>query len=1037
MAAEQKPESTALTTAVPVTLVLAILAGLFFTHSLPYQDERPSSHPLQVRYSAAQDINARLWQDPFAAVDSASDETQTQKIAITVSENAKSARLDGIKQSPNASYHTRHQIYKDNAIVAGNNITVLAVTLPGGPYQEAAEQRMRRRYAVLSALANQGKFPQDEQHIGFFQPESTISLPARVPFEWWSQQSDDKNKLLLLWIDESNLLGHPAAKLKELFCQASLENSPQGVVFNYAVIGPNTSTLLRDMLKEVNPDTNNIASIPCSVRHDAKTVIGQISGRDIVYFSAGATASDERLLEGIVPAPKNNTVSGYLDELGVTLYRTTATDKEMMETLVHELKIRRIEQPDHVVILSEWDTFYGRAMPEAFSNAWHNDNQLKNPAKTVHVYGYMRGLDGKLPDTGNLADKNPDSKDKATTDALIEFPEGQSQKDYLRRLSENILALDKNVKGNGRSKGVAAIGLLGSDVHDKLLILEALRQHFPHKLFFTTDMDAGYNHPAKWPQTRNLLVASAFDLKLRDKLQDKIPSFRDSYQTAFFLATQMVLQGGAGIAENIGRPFPRLFEIGRSHLVALPTSENKVLPTSINNGNEPLCSWIQPANCKSVQPQIFATLEFNSTWQSVMVVVFVAMMPLLVSWRVRRLMFSCISNVYYLGGIGMLATLAYFLAWSWNDYITRTDAEPFYWLEGVSAWPSQLLRISVVLFALSFFLWGRLQIQKMQKNLAVQIPEDLQTQEEELQQIFALPYQPDQLGQCDVLFIGSWEESQLNNSHPGGCPAVLWKKYLGYCYQKKLALSGAFLRITLHGLVFIGLGISLMLWSGFPDSPIRGDTGLYWHRGILAAAVIATVMLTMWVVDNARLCERLIKYLSAKPSHWNEYARKWAIHENKVAPECVDEWLDIQLIVRLTKTMQPLIWGPMVCIGLLVLARSPAIDDWDIPWGLGLVFITMLLYAISAEVYLQQGAKHARSKAITILTGKIRAQLNLERPDQAVIKRIEPEIESIRTLRAGAFTPWYEWPLLRSFGGLGTLVFVLEYLAGVWGSGTF
>ncbi|PPD47264.1 MAG: hypothetical protein CTY13_05930 [Methylobacter sp.] len=1027
MAAEQKPESNALTTAVPVTLVLAILAGLFFTHSLPYQDERPSSRPLQSRYSAAQDMNARLWQDPFAAVDSANEDAPAQKVSITLNQQDKSLRLEAIKQPPSSTQHTRKQIYKDNSIVDGNNITILAVTLPGGPYQEAAEQRMRRRYAVLSALANQDQFPEDEQHIGYFQPESTISLPARVPFEWWTQKSDDNNKLLVLWVDESNLLRHPAAKIKELLCQASLANSPQGIVFNYAVIGPNTSTLLRDMLKEVNSDA---AAVPCSsVKHDVNTSLGEISGRDIVYFSAAATASDHRLLEGIVPEPKNQTVSAYLFGRGIRLFRTTATDNEMMATLAYELAIRRVKNPDHVVILSEWDTFYGRAMPEAFRNAWHNDHS----EKTVHVYGYMRGLDGKLPDqagkTGNLADKNPDTKDKSSVDALIEFPEGQSQKDYLRRLSENILALDRHVKNNGHSKGVSAIGLLGSDVHDKLLILEALRQHFPHKLFFTTDMDAGYSHPAKWLQTRNLLVASAFDLKLHDKLQDKIPAFRDSYQTAFFLAAQMVLQGGTEIAKHIGRPPVRLFEIGRSHSVALPTVNN-------NKSNGPLCSWSHWADCKTVQPDIFPTLELNVTWQGMMVVVFVILVPLLVSWRVCRLIFSCLSNSYYLGGLGVMAILAYFLARSWNNYITRTNAEPFYWLEGVSAWPSQLLRISLILFAAGFFLWGRLKIRKMQKNLAAQIPEDLQHQEESLQQIFALPYKPDQLGHCDVLFIGSWEEPKLTNSHAVVHPAVLWKKYLGYCYQKKLAFSGAFLRITLHGLVFIGLGISLMLWSGFPASPIRGCTGLYWHKGILAAAVIATVMLTMWVVDNARLCERLIKYLSAKPSHWNEHARKWALQAHKVAPECVEEWLDIQLIVRLTKTMQPMIWGPMVCIGLLVLARSPAIDDWDIPWGLGLVFITMLLYAISAEVYLQRGAKLARTKAISLLNGKIRAQLNLDHPDEAVIKRIEPEIENIRNLRDGAFIPWYEWPLLRSFGGLGTLVFVLEYLAQVWGSGT-
>jgi len=201
--------------------------------------------------------------------------------------------------------------------------------------------------------------------------------------------------------------------------------------------------------------------------------------------------------------------------------------------------------------------------------------------------------------------------------------------------------------------------------------------------------------------------------------------------------------------------------------------------------------------------------------------------------------------------------------------------------------------------------------------------------------------------------------------------------------------------------------------------------------------VIVTIMLTMWVVENARLFERLIFNLSSKPSRWHKKATDWAIHNNKVAPECVDDWLDIQLVVCLTKTMQPLIFGPVVCITLLVLARSPAIDDWDIPWGLSLMLVTMLLYAISAEVMLQHGAKSARAKAIKQLTGKISAERNLNRPDEVVIKRIEYEVERIRALREGAFRPWYELPLLQSFGGLGTLAIALQYLHGVWERGTF
>ena len=209
----------------------------------------------------------------------------------------------------------------------------------------------------------------------------------------------------------------------------------------------------------------------------------------------------------------------------------------MMDILVNELLLRQVEKTDHVVILSEWDTYYGRTMPKAFECAWNPiDNPLlkcpndwkpnindKAKNKKVNIFGYMRGLDGKLPDKSDkpwsAAEKKPDNKDKekSDTEALIEYPEGQNQKDYLRRLANHIYETDQDLKDQGDKKGVAAIGVLGSDVHDKLMILEALRQHFPYKLFVTTDLDAAYFHPAKRRQTHNLLVASAFDLKLRQE----------------------------------------------------------------------------------------------------------------------------------------------------------------------------------------------------------------------------------------------------------------------------------------------------------------------------------------------------------------------------------------------------------------------------------------------------------------------------------------------------------------------------------------
>lgn len=1090
MAEEKKPESGGLSTTIPVTLVLAILAGLVFTHTLPYQDERPSIRPLQTHYAATQDLDARLWQDPFAAVDGVSEEAPIDSVLVVTSQNGKIIQLEATKSVARSTSHLRGQIYKSKNIAPKDEITVLAVTLPGGPYQEAAEMRMRRRYAVLSALANQGAAPEDEQRIGYFYPESKskMALQKKVAFEWWSL-SGDKRKMLLLWVDESSLSGCTAEKLKELLSQASPEKSlTQGGVFNYAVIGPNTSTLLRDMLKEVAEDKNNNLNAQCTDRsgnYAIKKTLGKINGHNIVYFSAGATASDKDLLKDIVLIPKCKSISDCLGKANVKLYRTTATDDAMMKILVQELGVRQVKphyinedimywlpeklgygqdkppkQEDHVVILSEWDTFYGRAMPDAFKSEWQGK---------IHVFGYMRGLDGKLPEQGDktvrVAEKKSDSKDKSDVDALIEFPEGQNQKDYLRRLTNRIIELDQDLKDKGSKTGVAAIGVLGSDVHDKLMIMEALRQYFPHKLFFTTDLDAAYSHPAKHHETHNLLVASAFDLTLRYELQGKIPPFRDTYQTAFFLATRWVLNNDLAAAVGIRRPAPLLFEVGRSRMIPLPTSEDDFLQTRGDDASEPQCSVTNWSGCltdslsqlfaqktnkgknlslslieneienelpmfnEKVHPQIFPTSHLKWTVGGMIAitssVMMVVIMLTFVSWQVRKqaqqLFNYSKSRPYLVMGMSVVfLSLAYWLTELWNDYMTKFDAEPFYWLEGVSAWPSQLLRLSAFLFALGFFVWGHKRIIAMQAVL--QVPPGGQ------KSCFALP-QHDQtkVATGEVLFIGSWKVDEAVAVSPN----ELWKKYLGY-----FRFPGPLERVLLHGLVFFAVAFLVMVLSGFPGTPVRGEVALQLHIGILGVAVFFTIMLTLWVVENARLCERLIDNLSAKPSLWNKNAINWAIRDNKVAQECVSDWLDIKLVSCLTKTLQPLIWGPVVCIFLLVLARSPVIDDWDLPWGLELVFVSLLMYAISAELFLQRGAKRARIKAIVQLNGKISVQRNRINPDEYAMKRIEAEIERIMMLREGAFRPWYELPLLRSFGGAGTLVVVLQYFAGVWGSGT-
>ncbi len=122
------------------------------------------------------------------------------------------------------------------------------------------------------------------------------------------------------------------------------------------------------------------------------------------------------------------------------------------------------------------------------------------------AYSYLKGLDGQLPafqsggDAGSSKrdDNGGDSKsggvDRNGDAKRIERPEGQGQFDYLRRLTDQLVVLDHDLRVQRRGS-IRAIGVLGSDVYDKLLILQALSAQFPDALVFTTDLDARMLHP--------------------------------------------------------------------------------------------------------------------------------------------------------------------------------------------------------------------------------------------------------------------------------------------------------------------------------------------------------------------------------------------------------------------------------------------------------------------------------------------------------------------------------------------------------------
>lgn len=101
--------------------------------------------------AAQQRIDARPWQDPFAAIEKSFDKTDKlnpdqQCLKTLTSSNAQESPLT----------EKEHETL------------VIGVMVPGSAYSEDAEHRRQTRFAVFAGLARSGFIPKDSSHIKYF-----------------------------------------------------------------------------------------------------------------------------------------------------------------------------------------------------------------------------------------------------------------------------------------------------------------------------------------------------------------------------------------------------------------------------------------------------------------------------------------------------------------------------------------------------------------------------------------------------------------------------------------------------------------------------------------------------------------------------------------------------------------------------------------------------------------------------------------------------------------------------------------------------
>jgi hypothetical protein len=1070
-------------------VVLALFAGGLFVKYPSLESARPAD-PDRTKPAVAgyQDVEARLWQDPLAA------------IGREISGRSASEKQKSVK--PTSTLHTPEAVHAEINAKIGS-VAILAVTLPGGSFDGAAESRRRARFAVVSALNAQGYVPEHSDALGYFvtdlsNDKEPLTVSLEVPYEWFRMDASREQEqasggsahfggawgsVLVLWLNESTL-HEPDKNLVELFTMLKLENTNKAVRIPIKIIGPYESETLRKLI------SNNFNDIQKKKGNPRKKDLATI--KDLEIFSPTATMSNCDLEAGVYAFkegrdPGRSTLNCFmsktLDDIGkitpLPIVRTTLTDDVLSATLIWELWHRGVNRSrawplsardngtknpscgEGVVLVSEMDSEYARALSRNVTEGYNKLCGGEVSSSIVQTYHYMRGLDGVPPSGDKQETKNKDQTSKEEKDELKrlraqledgpkEHAEGRNQYDYLQRLISEINQLDDEKKF--AQKGVKAIGVLGTDVYDKFLILAALRAQFKDKIFFTTDLDARYLHADQKDWTRNLVVASSFGLVLDPKVQNSALPFRNSYQTAIYLATRMALEkkppnGWDSKMKDWLRP--QTYEVGHTQAVHLASP-------SINNlidwigGNKPegnlgsdwnglKCSTPNWIDCEGIQPvpAWSLTLTPHAVWMMVVGIILIILgsrdvQKSLVSvyrWRSPEHQSQAIF-VLFLLLFGILGVS--FLAWvvrEANTLLLQGIGEPFLWLEGVSVWPTITIRffwLSVtIMFILAFALKLKSRAKSISDDFTLGFPNNLKLKRKKSHAIIAGPH-------VDLLQYdneGKRYRIPANVTRAEESVRTLWYNYLRVTSLRESV--GWIVASAIAAFLFAS-----PLFSLFPPAfPYRGELVKPLYIILALSNVLIMWGTIFWASYEARACARLISAVNEVPRQ-----DKWpSLPEN--SPENsfpasdrtrLSDYLDFRLVVRATERIQLLIYLPFISILFLVVARSDIFDAMDLPVPIIAVLVLSLIYALYSQILLRRCAMTSRDRAIRDYEEQL-FEIEGSRGTTAELsaEQIQILMGRIRETKQGPFAPLSQQPfigaLLLPFGGYGG-VQLIEYL---------
>lgn len=946
---------------------------------------------------------------------------------------------------------------------------VLLESVRGGTLSEDHERRLRGRYATAAALVREGLYPRQSKRLNlcwFSPPEAAqFADPDRggvlVPYEFFDAAAGDSTsyaRVCVCWIDEAAIERDPmrfGLAFERALDSALLSAQAARSRVDLCWLGPTTSGRLRELVssfKALDPSARAASRLKIATPYATSPKValpgesapGASELADAPWSGPGlairrAVNTDlvlARLLIAEflarVPAllPMNEPLDSTRELASPAWLRLVAAPVRALGFIPPKPSNR----PVRVALITEQDSTYGQSWLDNMQTA----RRELSGAEEAPRHPQLAALEFTVfPVFGWVDALVRESKDNAAaTSVSRDYPAEAHQLDYLGRLRDEIAV-------EGRFD---AICVFVTEEYDTMMILEALRPKFPGATFFTTDLDARYLHPRHAPFTRNLVVASHFGLTPASadsgaaaSVRHASPEFRDGYQTGVYTAVRALAR------QREPRPpaTAGIYEIGRTRIVELNSasradSAEPVVQaraderTQLENFASELRGWLTGAEVNAAarvdgagaasasagpsRPATFIYVWAAASIAALLLALLVfAVRPRRLDSRRRRsdarVALAFLSVVApALGLLLLLGVLA--------DAEARYVAEPLYLFQGVSSWPTFGLRAVTAVVCVVALISIELRLRRYGSTIESERGVANASAVSALWvvdwsafeawraayadargQSFGARFRAALRAAVEDVRGGSERDSQAAADASSGAHDIdeLW----AFLCRSVRRPAWTALRVLLVALALYFAIAPFFILAPPPPSPVRGELAYLLDRLTLFASVFLFLMLMVRVMEVSFFaCRAIGRVVDPKAITLSE----------RVGDVVTSGRERLELAKRIASAVEPLVWGPMAALGLMIGSRASVFDAWPWPSVLMTVFalfFTMLLLAIL-------GMRRQCERARTSVLGSLDHARERCADDEAASRRLAALRDEIEALSGGAFSPLVQHPLLRA-----------------------